>query len=458
MRIEKDSLGPMEVPEDAFYGVHSVRSQKNFDVAGEPLPLEIVYGIAKLKRACAQANLALGLLEEKKATAISEACQTVLDGAVDDQFLVDVFQAGSGTSSNMNINEVIGNIAAEKLGGKRGDRTTVHPNDDVNKGQSTNNVFPSGIKVAAVDLVPDLLKQGQALAKALHERGEVLGDVIKSGRTHLQDAVPVTVGQEFHAYGRAIEKALKRIEEAKQAILELGIGGNAIGTGINTRKEYRSEIIKALNNQTGEAYRVAENGIEITQFLTDLGQLSAALRLFAGDVLKITNDLRLLSSGPNTGLREIVLPPVEPGSSIMPGKINPSICEAANMACIQVFGNDTAVAMACGAGQMELNTHMPLIGTNVVKSLRILTKCCAMLTEKCVSGITANEAICRENFENSAGLATVLNPELGYDRVSDLVKESLKTKKNLAQLVREKNLMDEDAFQALLKKSTGPTL
>ncbi|MBU0678798.1 MAG: aspartate ammonia-lyase [Verrucomicrobia bacterium] len=458
MRIEKDSLGEMEVPADAYYGVHTCRSIANFDVAGEPLPVELNHAMAKLKWACALANNELQLLPDEKKDAIVNACKRVVNGEVDDQFPVDVFQAGSGTSSNMNTNEVIANLACEELGGKKGDRSLIHPNDDVNKGQSTNNVFPSAIKVAAFELSDLMLASLEELIGHLRAKEAEFAHVRKSGRTHLQDAVPITLGQKFGAMARALEKDVQRVRDSQSRISELGIGGNAIGTGLNTKKEFRKTIIKHLNAAFGTGYRVAENGIEITQFLTDLGHHSAMLRLTAGDLLKIGNDLRLLASGPNTGLREIVLPPVEPGSSIMPGKINPSICEAANMACMQVIGNDAAVAASVAAGQLELNTHMPVIGSNIIKSLRILQRCCRMLGEKCIAGITANREVCETNFLISAGLATVLNPYLGYDKVSDLVKESLKTKKTLKQLVIEKDIMPEEELEALLSKSTGPTL
>lgn len=456
MRTEKDSLGELQVPDDALYGVHTCRSVENFHMAGEPLPIELVYAMVQLKQACAAANAELGLLPHEKAVAIAGACGDVLSGRFDDQFPIDIFQAGSGTSSNMNANEVLANLAAEALGGTRGDRKTVHPNDDVNKGQSTNNVFPSAIRVAAVELSGGLLQALENLIQALQAKAEEFSDIRKSGRTHLQDAVPVTLGQEFAAWAQALLKAEKRIAFACMNLHELGIGGNAVGTGVNTPAAFREKIITALNQATGQEYRVAENGIEITQFLSDMGAFSGALKMLAADLNKIVSDLRLLGSGPNTGLGEINLPAVEPGSSIMPGKINPSICEAANMACLQVIGNDAAVSAACAAGQLELNTHMPLVGSNLVKSLKILTEVCTALDKKCVTGITANKTVCRNNFERSAGLPTILNPVLGYDRVAELVKESLKTGKTLAELVREKELLPDDDFEALLKQSTGP--
>lgn len=456
MRKEKDSLGELTVPDDALYGVHTCRSIDNFHMAGEPLPIELIYAMVQLKQACAAANAQLGLLPHDKAVAIAAACGEVLSGKYNDQFPIDVFQAGSGTSSNMNVNEVLANLAAEALGGKRGDRKTVHPNDDVNMGQSTNNVFPSAIRVAAVQLCGPLFQTLENLIQALEKKSQEFSNVWKTGRTHLQDAVPVTLGQEFSAWANALCKAERRIACACMDLMELGIGGNAIGTGVNTPAAFRGEIIKALNQATGQEYRVAANGIEITQFLSDMGAFSGALKMLALDINKIVNDLRLLASGPNTGLGEILLPPVEPGSSIMPGKINPSICEASNMACLQVVGNDTAVMMGCAAGQLELNTHMPLVGVNIIKSLKILIKVCDALDKKCVSGITAYETVCRNYFERSAGLPTILNPVFGYDKVAELVKESLKTGKTLAELVREKKLMPEDEFAALLARSNGP--
>jgi aspartate ammonia-lyase len=457
MRTEKDSLGERTVPDDALYGVHTCRSIDNFHMAGEPLPLELIYAMVQLKQACAAANAELGLLPHDKAVAIAAACGDVLSGKHNDQFPIDIFQAGSGTSSNMNVNEVLANLAAEALGGKRGDRQTVHPNDDVNRGQSTNNVFPSAIRVAAIDLCGGLFHALEELILVLEQKAEAFSAVLKSGRTHLQDAVPVTLGQEFTAWAQALRKGEKRIAFACMNLHELGIGGNAVGTGINTPPAFRSEIIKALNAATGQTYCVAENGIEITQFLSDMGAFSGSLKMLALDLNKIVNDLRLLGSGPNTGLGEINLPPVEPGSSIMPGKINPSICEAANMACLQVTGNDAAVSAGCAAGQLELNTHMPLVGANLIKSIKILTAVCAALNENCVRGITANEAVCRKHFERSAGLPTLLNPALGYDKVAGLVKESLAGGKTLAELVREKNLLTENEFAALLANATGPT-
>ena len=458
MRIEKDSLGEKEVPEDVWYGIHTTRSLENFMAAGERLPLSIIHAIVRLKDACATANERLSLLDADRANAIRTACAKILTGDYDDQFPVDIFQAGSGTSSQMNVNEVIANLAAVELGGKPGDRELVHPNDHVNKGQSTNNVFPSAIRLASVLLNGALDDALCSLKSAFNEKQKRFAAIPKSGRTHLQDAVPITLGQEFGGYARALQKARARLSTATDNLLEIGIGGNAVGTGINTKPAFRETIVEALTRTTGLSFRAATDGIEITQFMTDMGQMSSALKLLALDLLKITNDLRLLASGPNTGLAEIRLPAVEPGSSIMPGKLNPSILEAANMACVQVVGIDAAVSMACGLGQLELNTHMPVIGANLVKAFAILTRTCRMVETRCIRGIEAIESTCRQNFERSAGLATILNPVLGYDRVAALVKEGLASGKTLKALVMEKSLMDEDALARLLDKAFGPNL
>lgn len=458
MRIEKDYLGEKRIPQGAFYGIHTMRSIENFRAGGETIPLEIIYAMAKIKASCALANVQLGLLADEKAHAIVKACEKVLSGICDDQFPIDVFQAGSGTSTHMNVNEVIAALAAINLGGSPGDLHIIHPNDHVNKGQSTNNVFPSAIRMAVVDLYAKLKDQLEGMIKAFEEKAKAFHHVIKSGRTHLQDAVPITLGQEFAAFSHALGKTKKRLERACEGLNEVGVGGNAVGTGINTKPEFRELIIQVLNQNFGCNFKTAENNIEMTQFMTDMGEMSGMLRLLALDILKITNDIRLLGSGPNTGIGEIRLPAVEPGSSIMPGKINPSICEAANMACMQVVGYDAAIAMAVGAGQLELNTHMPLIGANLVKQIKILTRTAAMLSEKCIQGIEADVLVCRKHFENSSGLATLLNPALGYDQVAKLVKEGLETGKPLKDQIMEKKLMTEAEFEELLKGSTKPNL
>ena len=457
-RTEQDSLGPRNVPADALYGAQTSRSIENFRLSGAPLPIEIIHGMALLKLACARANAKLGLLPADKAAAIADACRAVLSGAHDREFPVDLYQAGSGTSSHMNLNEVLANLANESLGGPRGAKSPVHPNDDVNMGQSTNNIFPSGAKIAVLGQSLLLVDSLALLEKALRAKATEFAGILKAGRTHLQDAVPVALGQEFAAYARAVALAATRIREAAARLQELGAGGNAVGTGINTKPAFRAEIMAALNAETGGAFRVAEDGIHLTQFMTDFAHLSAAFRSAALDLQQIANNLRLLASGPCTGLGEIRLPPVEPGSSIMPGKINPSICEAVNMACMQVQGLDHAVALACGAGQLELNTHMPLIGANTLQAAKLLSAAVRALAEKCIAGLSADAAACRRHLERSAGLATLLNPRLGYDRVAQLVQEALASGKSLRERVLAEKLLTAAEYEALLASSTAPNL
>lgn len=458
MRIERDAMGEKEVPDEAWYGIHTARALENFKITGETMPREIIYAIVKLKWATAIANRDTGMIPEEKSRAIIDACRRVLAGEFDDQFPVDVIQSGSGTSTNMNVNEVIANIANESLGGKRGARAPIHPHDDVNLGTSTNNVFPSAIKVALNELSLHLHHALRKLVEELRAKQQAYANVLKCGRTHLQDAVPMTVGQEIGAWARAIEKDRHRLESARLKLRELGIGGNAIGTGLNTKREFRTYLIRAISTIDKVAYENAEDGIEITQFLTDLAEYSAALRHIAVDLHKICNDIRLLASGPGTGLNEISLPQLEPGSSIMPGKFNPSACEAVNMVCLQVMGWDTAVAMACSAGQLELNTHMPLIAYDLIKGTKWLTNACLLLVEKCLAGLTVNREVCARHLENSLGIATVLNPRLGYDRVAELVREARERQMTIRQVVLEKGLMTNEEFDQLLQKSTGPNL
>ncbi len=456
-RIEYDALGSVTLPARALYGIHSARSRDNFTFSGEKLPLELIDAMVILKRACARSNSDLDILSEKKRNAILEACDEVLSGRHSEHFVVDVFQAGSGTSSNMNVNEVLANLASLKMGGHPGEKSPVHPNDDVNRGQSTNNIFPSAIRLTCLLLQPGLLGAAGDLMKALKERGNAFSDVIKSGRTHLQDAVPVSLGQTFHAFARALEKSSNAIQRQGSQLLELGAGGNAVGTGINTSPRFRDLIIQHLNEDTGLTFRKAEDGVEMTQFLTDLARYSSELRALASDLGKIANDIRLMTSGPHTGLAEIALPAVEPGSSIMPGKINPSICEAVNMACMQVMGNDHAVQLGCNAGQLELNTHMPLVGSNLVKTIKLLTNTCCILMKKCIQGITANPGRCEHYFMQSAALATILNPLFGYDKVAELVRESVTAGVSIKELVLKKGLLSKEDFEKLVRSSIGPS-
>lgn len=449
-RIEKDSMGPLEVPADAYYGVQSTRSLHNFPISNLRLFPAQIKALAQIKQACAEANMELGILQKKKGAAIVRACKEIAGGALHDQICLDIFQAGSGTSSNMNINEVVANRAAELLGGKKGDRHLVHPNDHVNMGQSTNNVFPTSIRVAALDLLGGLQASLKQLATSLEKKARQFKRIPKSGRTHLQDAVPVTMGQAFQAHASALRKDIQRLADTEKFVQKVGVGGNAIGTGLNTFPEFRPLIIKHLKKITGRVYEVAPDGIETTQYLTDMAHLSAICRLVAIDLNKMANDFRLLASGPNTGFNEVALPPVEPGSSIMPGKINPSICESLNMVCMQVFGNDQAVSQAAAAGQLELNTHMPVLGHNLLESIQILTSGARNMAEKCIDGIGVNVDRCRWYVENSASIATALNPYIGYDKAAAVVKESLATGKSIPDVILEKGYLDRKGLKEVL--------
>jgi fumarate hydratase class II/aspartate ammonia-lyase len=458
MRIERDSMGTLEVPADAYYGVTSTRSIENFQISGLTIPDEQIAALAHLKLACAKANMELGFLGKKAGDAIVKTCREIIRGGLRDQFPLDIFQAGSGTSSNMNINEVIANRAAELLGGKRGEKKLVHPNDHVNMGQSTNNVFPSSIRVAALPMMLGLAAQAKTFRKTLAKKARRFDDVIKSGRTHLQDAVPVRMGQVFAAFARAIEKDAQRIESKIAHLSELGVGGNAVGTGINTHPSFRRLIIKHLNRETRRKFRVAGNGIEATHSTNDLADVSSAVQTLAVDVARICNDLRLMSSGPNTGLNEIDLPAVEPGSSIMPGKINPTISEAINMVCLKVFGNHQTVTLAALSAQLELNVTMPVTGYALLESIRILTAGIKTLDEKCVAGITVNRKQCEWYAMQSPSLATFLNPVIGYDRAAAVVKQSLREQKTIPEVVLAEKLMTEKELAKILdpKKLTSP--
>lgn len=459
-RLEKDSLGELAVPADAYYGVHSQRSIENFQISRLRFSRAQIKALAQIKQACAEANRELGSLDAKKAKAIVEACREVAAGKLDDAVRLDIFQAGSGTSCNMNINEVIANRAVEILGGKKGDRGSVHPNDDVNQGQSTNNVFPTSIRVAALDLSAELIESLKGLVKSLEKKANKFQRILKSGRTHLQDAVPITMGQAFQAHATALKKDLERIADTDKFLRKLGVGGNAVGTGLNTYPEFRPKIMKHLSKIVGRKFEVPDDPIETTQYLTDMAHLSAVTRLVAIDIGKLCNDLRLLASGPNTGLNEVILPAVEPGSSIMPGKINPSICEAVNMVCIHVFGNDQAVSSAAAAGQLELNTHMPVLGHNLLESLELLRSAAEHLAAKCIDGIEINVDQCRWYVENSPSIATALNPYIGYDKAAAVVKESLKSKKPIPEVILEHGYLTKDQLKVVLDPAvmTQPNL
>ncbi|HEX7078221.1 MAG TPA: aspartate ammonia-lyase [Candidatus Eisenbacteria bacterium] len=443
-RIEKDSLGPLEVPADAYYGVQTARAIANFPISGERLHVEMVRAVARVKIAAAKANAELGVLDASKAGAIVKAGEEVLAGAHDDQFVVDAYQAGAGTSFHMNVNEVMANRACEILGGERGDTKLVSPNDHVNMAQSTNDVIPTAIRIAGYMMAGPVLEQMERLAASLADRAHAFRHVLKSGRTHLQDAVPITLGQEFSGYQVCVENWTEALRRSREGLLVLGLGGNAAGTGINAHPRYRERAIANLEAMTGARFRPAPNLFEAMQSMAPVVRVSNDLRGFALDLTRIANDLRLLASGPTTGLNEIGLPAVQPGSSIMPGKVNPVMLEMTNMVCYQVLGYDTTVAYAAQAGQLELNVMMPVIAHNLLRALQILAPTLRVLREKCVEGITANEAACRDYFDHSISIATALNPLIGYLAAAEVAKESAKTGKTVVAIVRERKLLTEE--------------
>jgi aspartate ammonia-lyase len=443
-RIERDSIGEREIPRDVYYGIQTVRAVENFPISGlKPYPA-FVTATVMIKKAAARANLALGGLEARIAQAIESAADEVLSGKLREQFVVDPFQAGAGTSHNMNANEVLANRAIELLGGEKGDYTLVNPNDHVNMGQSTNDVIPTAIRLASLELLRDLLPAATSLAEAFRKKAAEFDSVVKSGRTHLQDAVPIRLGQEFGAYATAIDKNVKRISLAAEELRELGLGGTAAGTGLNALPGYRRLVVEELSALTGEPLRETSDYFEAMQSMSPFVFLSCALKTLAMDLCRVANDLRLLSSGPNTGLAEISLPAVQPGSSIMPGKVNPVMAEMTNMVCFQVAGNDLTITMASQAGQLELNVMMPVIALNLLMSLTILTNDLKALGKKCVEGITADEERCRWYVENSVSLVTALNPKIGYARAAEIAKRAMARGKTIRETILEENLMGEE--------------
>jgi aspartate ammonia-lyase len=457
-RMEKDSLGERQIPADAYYGAQVDRAIENFPISGlRPKP-SYVEATVHIKRSAAIVNKALGLLDAKKADAIVRACDEILAGKLREWFVVDVYQAGAGTSHNMNANEVIANRAIELLGGKKGDYSLVHPNDDVNMAQSTNDVCPTAIRIAAVMLSEGLLSSMDVLEQSFARKAKEFDHIVKSGRTHLQDAVPVRLGQEFGAYAVNVRKHRDRIRAASESNAELGIGGTAAGTGLNAHPKYRELMVAELSRALKVKFRMADDYFESMQSLRPFAELSGAVRNLSQDLIRIANDLRLLSSGPKTGLAEIVLPPVQPGSSIMPGKVNPVMAEMLNMVCFQVIGCDQTVLLAAQAGQLELNVMMPVVAFNLLHEVEILTNSIGVFVKFCVDGITANEERCTEYARGSMSIVTVLNPHIGYAKAAEIAKEYLRSGKSIKALVLEKGLMSEEKLEEVfnLRGMTEP--
>lgn len=449
-RLEKDPLGELAVPADALYGVQTLRAVQNFPISGlKPLPA-FIDAVVRIKRAAALTHKETGRLDARLADAIVQAADEVLAGQHREHFVVDVYQAGAGTSHNMNTNEVLANRANELLGGERGTYSPVHPNDHVNMAQSTNDVIPTAIRLGAVTELPKLVDAYSALADAFEAKGREFDDVMKSGRTHLQDAMPIRLGQEFTAYAGTLRRAVRRLVEAADYLRDLGIGGSAVGTGVNVEPEYPALMVKHLKTMVPVELREGKDRIQLMQSMGDVAAFSAQLRVLAIDLSKIASDLRLMASGPRTGLDEIRLPAVQPGSSIMPGKVNPSIPEMVNQVCFQVIGNDTCVAFAAEHGQLELNVMMPVIAYNVLLSMQILTNTAATLTTRTVQGIEANREQCEFWVERSAALATALAPQIGYAKAADISKRSVKEGVLIRDLVKREHVLPDDEIDEIL--------
>lgn len=449
-RTERDSLGDVQVPVEALYGAQTARAIRNFPITGLLPHPTMVRATVLVKRAAAEVNRDLSQLDPERADAIIAAAEEVLGGAHTGEWRVDPIQAGAGTSHNMNTNEVLANLANERLGGKRGEYKPVHPNDHVNMAQSTNDVFPTAMRVATLLQMREFYPSLDRLQKAFEDKGREFDRVVKSGRTHLQDAVPIRLGQEFTAYSVTLSKLRRKIELAFESLLELNIGATAAGTGLNSDPRYQKAVVAKLGELTGLPLRTAGHLVEMTQSQSAMAEAHGSLKLLALELTRIANDLRLMSSGPQTGLFEINLPAVQPGSSIMPGKVNPVMMEMLNMACFQVIGNDTTITMAVQAGQLELNVMMPVMAFDMLMSIDILRNAMWVVSEFNVEGITANEERCRRYVEESNGLATALNPYIGYSAAAKVAQENARTGKPMRQIVLDMGLLEEEELDRIL--------
>ena len=460
-RMEHDLLGDEQVPNDCYYGIQTMRAVQNFDITGVPISHfpQLIRALAMVKKACALANHELGNLNKAKTDAIVKACEEVMDGNLHDQFPVDLIQGGAGTSTNMNMNEVIANRGLEIMGHVKGEYHYLHPNNDVNMSQSTNDVYPTACRLAIVFSDDPLIESVRNLMQAMDDKAEEFKDVLKLGRTQLQDAVPMTLGQEFHAWSLTLGKDLDRMENVAEQFYSMNLGGTAIGTGINTDEKYTSIVIKKLSEVTGVELTTAPSLVEATSDMGDFMSFSSMLRRLAVKLSKISNDLRLLSSGPRGGFNDINLPPMQPGSSIMPGKVNPVIPEAVNQVCFQVIGNDLAVHMASEAGQLQLNAFEPVIIYNILSSLRMMTNATNMLTERCICGITANVEHCERTVHDCIGIVTAFSPFLGYEKSSALARKALATGRNVIDLIKEEGLMNQAKIDSIMQPAnlTGPS-
>jgi aspartate ammonia-lyase len=451
-RIEKDFLGEKEIEQNAYYGIQTLRAKENFDITRTSLSLfpNFIKSLAKVKKACALTNYELDDLSDIQKDAIVQACNEIIDGKFHDQFIVDPIQGGAGTSTNMNVNEVIANRALEILGKKRSSYDVIHPNNHVNMSQSTNDIYPTAIKITLHDLIYKLKDSLRYLRDSFEQKSQEFKDILKMGRTQLQDAVPMTLGQEFKTYAIMIDEDIYRLRDAQALLKEVNLGATAIGTGINTKDKYHRKVISNLREVTGVDYIGAGDLIEATQDTGAFVHISGILKRVAIKISKICNDLRLLSSGPRAGFNEINLPALQPGSSIMPGKVNPVIPEVVNQVAFEVIGADATISIACEGGQLQLNVFEPLIAYKLFTSINMMRRSFYTLANKCVNGITANEDVCMENILNSVTIVTSLNPIIGYEKCSALAKEALKTNKRVYDIILEQEIFTKEELDELL--------
>ncbi|MFO7983433.1 MAG: class II fumarate hydratase [Desulfuromonadales bacterium] len=449
-REEKDSMGTMEVPSDALYGAQTARALENFPISGIGFPRSFIRALGQIKEHAARANMELGLLDKETAMAIMEAAEEVIEGRLDEQFVLDIFQTGSGTSTNMNANEVIANRASELLGREAGSKA-VHPNDHVNLGQSSNDVIPTALHLAAaVEIRNSLIPALFAMQEALGEKAGDFEDIVTTGRTHLQDATPVRLGQVFSGYARQAGSSIRRLEATLDGLCELALGGTAVGTGLNTHPEFAERVIRGLAAANKLPLHEALNHFEAQAAKDAVVATSGALKASAGALFKIANDIRFLGSGPRCGLGELRLPPVQPGSSIMPGKVNPVMAESLMQACAQVLGNDAAITLGGFSGNFELNVMMPVMAHNLLQSIAVLGAAATQFTERCLRDLEADRERCEELIEMSLALCTALAPELGYDRAAQIAKKAHETGRTVRQVCRDENILPEEELDRLL--------
>ena len=451
MRKEKDSMGDMQIPDDAYYGAQTQRAVENFPISGITISKTMIQALGKIKRSAAIVNHELGLLDDDRKNAIIQAADEIIEGKLDSQFPVDIYQTGSGTSSNMNCNEILSNRASEIMGGKIGAKDPVHPNDHVNLGQSSNDVIPTAIHIAANTMLEEeLIPALQNLANELDKKATAFSDIVKIGRTHLQDATPITLGQEFSGYAQMVKNGIKRIQNAQGFLSELALGGTAVGTGINTKAQFGTHMAKEITRFTGISFVEASNHFEAQGAQDAAVETSGALKTVAVSLSKIANDIRWLGSGPRAGLGELILPAVQPGSSIMPGKTNPVICEAMIQACAQVIGNDLAITIGGQGGVFELNLMLPLIAHNLTNSITILSNGTIVFTEKLIIGLKANKEKCAGYIEGSLAMCTSLAPVIGYDKAADIAYKAYNSGKTVREIAIEENVLDKDKLNELL--------